>query len=388
MVNFPVTSRDWIEALVAFDTTSALSNLALIEFVEAYLLSLGIPFSRSHGNNETKANLYASVGPAVAGGIVLSGHSDVVPVEGQAWCSDPFVVEERSGRLYGRGTADMKSFLAVALALLPEFRRQDLKRPIHIAISHDEEIGCLGVPSLIEQMMGARQRPALVIVGEPTSMRVVNAHKGVWAFETHIRGRPAHSSQPQRAANAIVAAGRIVSFLADLAEEKKRRGPRDERFEPPFTSFNIGQIEGGTALNIVAQDCRIVWEFRPLPNDAPEKIVADLATFVQSEVLPELRAVAPEAEVETLTLARVPALRPSENDAAEALARALTGQNASEAVSFGTEGGLFEAAGLSVVVCGPGSIDQAHQPDEFVALEQVAACEAFLRRLAAWAAAA
>ena len=195
MVNFPVTSRDWIEALVAFDTTSALSNLALIEFVEAYLLSLGVPFSRSRGNNETKANLYASVGPPVAGGVVLSGHSDVVPVEGQAWSSDPFIVEERGGNLYGRGTADMKSFLAVALALLPEFQRHDLKRPIHIAISHDEEIGCLGVPSLIEQMMDEHQQPALVIVGEPTSMRVVNAHKGVWAFETHIRGRPAHSSQ-------------------------------------------------------------------------------------------------------------------------------------------------------------------------------------------------
>jgi acetylornithine deacetylase len=386
MKEFPATSREWIEALVAFDTTSARSNLELIEFIEVYLTSLGVPCWRTVNADQDKANLFATVGPELSGGVVLSGHSDVVPVTGQDWSSDPFTVRESGGRLYGRGTADMKSFIAVALALVPEFLDRNLKRPLHLAVSYDEEVGCLGVPGLIDRLSRDSQRPALVIVGEPTSMRVVNAHKGVCAFETRIQGRPAHSSQPQRAANAIVAAGRIVSFLADQALTKKQQGPKDERFEPPYTSFNIGKIDGGTALNIVAQDCRIVWEFRPLPNDDPDKLLDDLNTFVRTEVLPELRASAPKASVETVPLARVPALLPEPEGTAETLARGLTGQNDSAAVSFGTEGGLFQAAGFSVVVCGPGSIDQAHQPNEFVALEQVSACEDFIRALAAWAA--
>ena len=386
MTKIPTTSREWIEALVSFDTTSARSNLELIEFIEAYLTSLGVPCWRTVDAGRAKANLFATVGPALAGGVVLSGHSDVVPVEGQEWSSDPFTIRESDGRLYGRGTADMKSFIAVALALVPEFLRRNLKRPVHLAVSYDEEVGCLGVPSLIDRLSRDPRRPALVIVGEPTSMRVVNAHKGVCAFETRIHGLPAHSSQPQRAANAIVAAGRIVSFLADQALTKKTQGPTDERFEPPYTSFNISKIDGGTALNIVAQDCRVVWEFRPLPEDDPEMLLGELDAFVRDEVLPELRVGSPEASIRTVPLARVPALLPEPEGAAEALARGLTGQNDSAAVSFGTEGGLFQAAGFSVVVCGPGSIDQAHQPDEFVALEQVSACEEFLRSLAAWAA--
>jgi len=380
--SWPKTSRQWIERLVAFDTTSARSNLDLIDFVEAYLRDLGVDCRRSSDTPEPKANLYATLGPPAPGGIVLSGHSDVVPVAGQHWSSDPFVVVERQGRLYGRGTADMKSFIAVALALAPEFLSLGLARPIHLAISYDEEVGCLGVSSLIAQVTRELPRPALVIIGEPTSMRIVNAHKGVCAFETVIHGRAAHSSQPQRAANAILAAGRLVAFLGDLADEKRRQAAPRCPFDPPYTSFNIGRIDGGTALNIVASECRVVWEFRPLPEDDPGAILARVERFIASEILPELRNNAPEASIETKTLARVPALHPEEQGAAEALVRRLTGQNDSAAVSFGTEGGLFQEAGLSTVVCGPGSIDQAHRPDEFIELAQVEACESLLRKLA------
>jgi acetylornithine deacetylase len=382
MTAWPTSSREWIERLVAFDTTSARSNLELIDFVEAYLRSLGADCRRSSDTAELKANLFATLGRPGPGGVVLSGHSDVVPVEGQPWSSDPFKVEARDGRLYGRGTADMKSFLAVALALAPAFLRLDPMRPLHLAISYDEEVGCLGVSSLIAQIDRELARPALVIIGEPTSMQIVNAHKGVCAFETTIRGRAAHSSQPQLAANANLAAGRLVAFLGDLAAERRRAASADSRFDPPYTTFNIGRIEGGTALNIVAADCRVIWEFRPLPDDDPEAIVARITDHIAEELLPRLRENAPEAAIETRALARVPALRPEDEGPAEALVRRLTGLNDSAAVAFGTEGGLFQEAGYSVVVCGPGSIDQAHRPDEFIEIAQVEACEKFLDDLA------
>lgn len=381
MTAWPTSSREWIERLVAFDTTSARSNLDLIDFVEAYLIGLGADCRRSCNTAEPKANLYATLGPGVPGGIVLSGHSDVVPVEGQTWSSDPFEVEERDGRLYGRGTADMKSFLAVTLAAAPTFLRRRPARPLHLAISYDEEVGCLGVSSLIAQIDRELPRPALVIIGEPTSMQIVNAHKGVCAFETAIRGRAAHSSQPQHAANAILAAGRLVTFLGHMATEKRRAADADSRFDPPYTTFNIGRIEGGTALNIVASDCRVVWEFRPLPEDDPAAILSRVEGFIAEELLPQLQENAPEASIETRTLARVPALHPEEQGAAEALVRRLTGRNDSIAVAFGTEGGLFQEAGYSVVVCGPGSIDQAHRPDEFIDTAQVEACERFVEDL-------
>jgi acetylornithine deacetylase len=382
MTMWPTSSREWIERLVAFDTTSARSNLELIDFVETYLVSLGADCRRSSDTAEPKANLYATLGPGVPGGIVLSGHSDVVPVDGQPWSSNPFKVEERDGRLYGRGTADMKSFLAVTLAAAPAFLRRGPARPLHLAISYDEEVGCLGVSSLIAQIDRELPRPALVIIGEPTSMQIVNAHKGVCAFETAIHGRAAHSSQPQHAANAILAAGRLVTFLGHLATEKRRAASADSRFDPPYTTFNIGRIEGGTALNIVASDCRVVWEFRPLPEDDPAAILSRIEGFIAEELLPRLRENAPEASIETRALARVPALRPEEQGVAEGLVRRLTGRNDSAAVAFGTEGGLFQEAGYSVVVCGPGSIDQAHRPDEFIDIAQVEACERFLEDLA------
>ena len=386
MTDIRPQSRDLIDRLIGFDTTSAKSNMDLIDFAQDYLENLGARCRRTVNAEGTKANLFASLGPEAPGGVVLSGHSDVVPVEGQAWDSDPFTVVERDGKLYGRGTADMKSFLAVAMALVPEFQAQPLKHPLHIAMSYDEEVGCTGVGSMIDDITANVPRPEMVIVGEPTDMKIINGHKGCYIFETRLKGQAAHSSQPHRGGNAIFAAGRLVAWLADLAAEKRAAAPADNPFDPPYTTFNLGLIEGGKALNIVAQDCRFGWEFRPIPSEDTEAIVRDFETYAQNEVLPALREFAPEASIETERMSTVLPLTPVADDAAEALVRHLSGSNAaSGVVSFGTEGGLFQAAGLSAVVFGPGSIDQAHKPNEFITLEQVAACEDFLLKLRDWA---
>lgn len=383
MTDATLDPKEMIARLIAFPTVSSRSNLDLIDWVEERLTGLGARCRRTANAEGTKANLFASIGPDIPGGIVLSGHSDVVPVEGQTWSSDPFTLTERDGRLYGRGTADMKSFLAIALALAPEFAARPLRRPIHLAFSYDEEVGCLGVGGLIEDMSANLPLPALAIIGEPTDMRLVTGHKAVHAFRTSITGRPAHSSQPHRGAGAIFAAGRMIEKLWQLGQEKRQHS--DPRFEPPYTTVQVGTIEGGTALNILPGACSFVWEYRSLPGDDPTDIHRRMEAFAQEEVLPALREFAPEADIVTEAIAAVPPLTPEREGAAEALVRRLTGANESRMVAFTTEGGLFQQAGLSTVVCGPGSIDQAHQPDEFIELSQVEACTAFLRRLADWA---
>jgi len=380
-----IDTKEMIARLVAFDTTSWRSNLELIDWVEDYLAAHGARCRRTFDDDGRKANLFATIGPERAGGIVLSGHTDVVPVEGQHWQSEPFALTERDGRLYGRGTCDMKGFLAIALALAPEMAGAPLQRPIHLALSYDEEVGCFGVGRLIADVTANLPRPAAVIVGEPSEMRPVNAHKGVRVYRTVVRGRAAHSSQPQLGANAIIAAARIVEFIRQRAQRHRLEGPHDARFVPPYTSFQVGRIEGGTATNIVAEHCSLLWEFRPLPGDDGDAIEAGVLGFIDDEVLPELRQTAPEAAVTTERIAGVVPLAPENAGVAEALIRQLTGANEAGAVSFATEGGLFQAAGLSTIICGPGSIDQAHQPDEFIALSQVAACEAFVRRVIDWA---
>ena len=380
-------SREMIDRLVGFDTTSAKSNLALIDFAQDHLETHGARCRRTVNAEGTKANLFASFGPDAPGGVVLSGHSDVVPVGGQAWDSDPFTVIERDGKLFGRGTADMKSFLAVALALVPEFQAQALQHPLHIAMSYDEEVGCTGVGSMIDDIVTNLPRPEMVIVGEPTDMQIINGHKGCYIFETRVKGQAAHSSQPHHGGNAIFAAGRLIAFLADTAARKRASAPADSPFDPPYTTFNLGLIEGGKALNIVAQDCRFGWEFRPIPSEDVEAVVRDFEAFARDEVLPALREFAPEATIETERMSTVLPLTPLADNAAEALVRRLSGSNAAAGVvSFGTEGGLFQAAGLSAVVFGPGSIDQAHKPNEFITLDQVAACEDFLLKVRDWAA--
>lgn len=378
------TPLEMIERLVSFDTTSAKSNLELISFVEDYLDGHGVKHHRFANNEGSKSNLICSVGPDVEGGIVLSGHSDVVPVTDQAWDSDPFTTVQKDGLLYGRGTADMKSFLAIALALIPTFKHASLKKPVHIALSYDEEVGCLGVGSMIAGLNGVVPAPRIVLVGEPTSMQVVNAHKGVFGFQTVIEGQAAHSSLPQLGASANLAAGRLVNLIADLAAEKQQGASKDCPFEPPYTTFNVGQINGGTALNIVPRHCEFVWEFRLLPGDDAQAIIARYEKAVAEEVLPYLRATFSEAQITTRSICTVPPLEPEENGEAEALACHLTGANTTNVVAYGTEGGMFQAAGLSTVVCGPGSIEQAHKPNEFISLSQIEACEIFMKKLAVW----
>jgi acetylornithine deacetylase len=380
------TPRRLIERLVGFDTVSAKSNLDLIDFVERYLAGHGVASRRSYDAGREKANLFATLGPERPGGVVLSGHTDVVPVEGQPWDGDPFAVTERDGRLYGRGTADMKSFLAAALALVPEALAAGLRKPLHLALSYDEEVGCFGAEVMIADIKANLPPPAIVIIGEPTSMRLVNAHKGGAGFETRITGKEAHSSQPHRAASAITAAAELIGLIMEMAEEKRRDGPRAGRFEPPYTTFNVGTIEGGSALNIVPRHAGFTWEFRTVPGDDGEVILARFNRFAEEQVLPRLRRTAPEAAIETETLSWVPGLRPETDSPAEDLVRFLTGSNRTEVVSYATEGGLFQEAGMSTVVCGPGSIDQAHRPNEFIEVAQVDDCTAFLRNLIAWAA--
>ena len=382
------TSIEMLGHLIAFDTVSSKSNLELIAFVEAYLAEFGIASRRTVSPDGEKANLYATIGPEQAGGIVLSGHTDVVPVEGQPWTGDPFVMTRRDSRLYGRGTSDMKAFIAVCLALAPEAAQVALRKPLHFAFSFDEEVGCTGVGHLIEDVTRNLPMPAAVIIGEPTDMKLVNAHKGGYGFRTTVTGKEAHSSQLHRAGHAVYAAIDLIQFVRQVAEEKRQAAPPDSPFEPPYSTLSVGTIDGGTALNIVPRQCVFEWEMRPLPGDDAEEVLARFNRYAESEVLPRLRETAPEANIVTEMEAAVPALEPEPDSPAEALVRLLTGANQSHVVSYCTEGGLFQRAGLSTVICGPGSIDQAHRPDEFIETSQIEACEDFVRRLIDWAATA
>jgi acetylornithine deacetylase len=375
------TPREMIDRLVAFDTTSRESNLGLIEFVEDYLKGHGLKPLLVPNSKGTKANLWVTIGPDAPGGIVLSGHTDVVPVDGQPWTSDPFKTLVRDGKLYGRGTSDMKSFCAVALAFVPQFLAAKSATPIHIALSYDEEIGCLGVRPLIARIVKEMPKPKLVIVGEPTDMQVVNAHKGIRAFRTTITGREAHSSHTDKGVNAVMVAAELITYLETLAADMRRRGDGSGRFDPPYTTVQSSVIHGGTALNILARECMFQWEYRFLPGSDEHEVAERFARFAEETVLPRLRRTAPEADIVTTAGQRVPSLQPMPDCPAEALARQLTGRNSSEAVSYGTEAGLFQEAGIPTVVCGPGSILQAHKPDEFIALAQVDLCAAFMRRL-------
>ena len=377
------TSREMIDKLVSFDTTSHLSNLALIEFVEAYLASHGVAAQRVTNEDGSKANLFATLGPAdKAGGIVLSGHTDVVPVEGQDWSTDPFRCVERDGKLFGRGTSDMKGFIAVALAFVPEFLKDGPQIPIHLALSYDEEVGCLGVRPMIDGIIRHMPRPQVVIVGEPSLMKVVNAHKSIQSYSTTVTGLESHSSATDKGVNAVMYAAELIGFLSQMAEEMRRRGDASSRFQPPYTTVNVGPIRGGTALNIIPKTCSFLWEYRALPDLDPDEIIGRFNAHVAENVLPRMRAVHPGANVETRVRAQAPGLAPAEGSPAETLVLKLAQCNAAEAVSYGTEAGLFQLADIPTVVCGPGDIAQAHKPDEFVELAQIAECERFMRRLA------
>ncbi len=371
-----------LERLVAFDTTSHLSNLALIEWVEAYLADLGVASRRVTNAGGTKASLLATLGPDADGGVVLSGHTDVVPVKGQAWTSDPFVLTERDARLFGRGSSDMKGFLALALAAAPDFLAAGLPKPIHLAFSYDEEIGCFGAPAMIEVIARELPRPALVVVGEPTSMEVVSGHKGITAWRVTVTGREAHSAQTHLGVSANMAAVRLMAALAELADQLERDADPGSPFLPKHPTLTIGKIAGGTAGNILARECQFLFDLRaPAGVDVRRHLAGflDLAAKIDAEI----KARAPEGGVRVEQLADVPPLRPEPDGVAEAFVRRLAGDNGPARVaSFASEAGQFQGAGLSTVLCGPGSIDQAHQPDEYVDLSQMQRGAAFMIRLA------
>jgi acetylornithine deacetylase len=380
-----MTALELIRRLVAFDTTSSLSNLALIEFVRDFLTGHGVDSVLVMNSEQTKANLIASIGPRVEGGVVLSGHTDVVPVAGQNWDTDPFTVTEKGGRLYGRGTADMKSFIAAALSLVPDFTARALRVPIHLAFSYDEEVGCLGAPSLLKRLTADRPRPALVIVGEPTDMKVAGAHRGISAFRTRVTGKPGHSSMPGGGVNAIAYAAECVNFLTEVAEDMRAR-PGDTDFDPAYTTINVGRIEGGQAVNIIAGECVFEWDCRPVPGSDAGEAARRLETHVAGGLGVRMRAGgAEEAGITTEQTISVPPLIAAPGSPAEALVLSLTGHNHTTTTAFASEAGLFQEAGIPAVVCGPGSPGQAHRPNEFIELDQVEACVAFLRRLADWA---
>jgi acetylornithine deacetylase len=372
--------QELLAKLVGFDTTSAKSNLALIAFVQEYLASNGIESTLVPSADNKKACLFATIGEG-EGGIGLSGHSDCVPVDGQKWTSDPFTLTERDGKLYGRGTCDMKGFIACVLASAPLFKSRKLKEPIRILISYDEEVGCAGVRPMIAQLGKKLPRPRIVIVGEPTSMTVIDAHKRIDVYRTKVTGKEAHSSLPAMGVNAISVAAELIGELDRLAEEIAA-SENDPRFEPPYSTVSVGIIEGGTAPNIVPKACEFRWQVRSLPGTPVDEAPRDLAAFAEKALLPKMRQVTADAAIETESQTTVPSFMAAPQSDAVALAMALTGANRTSGVSYATEAGLFESAGCPAVVCGPGDIAQAHAADEFVSVAQLEACMTFLADLA------
>ena len=377
-------SRALLASLVGFATVSRDSNLALIEFVRDYLQGLGVDCELIYNAERSKANLLASMGPQVAGGIVLSGHTDVVPVDGQAWTVEPFCMSEADGKLFGRGTADMKGYLASVLAAVPLFLASDLRRPVHLALSYDEEVGCLGVRSLLELLPQRIPAPALCLIGEPTELKPVLGHKGKLAMRCHVHGAACHSAYAPYGVNAIEQAARLIGRLGEIGATLAEPELQDSRFDPAYSTVQVGVIQGGTALNIVPADCRFDFEVRALPDFAPQAVVDELQHYAQTTLLPAMQAIKAETSIRFEQLSAYPGLATPADSAAARLIAQLCGSDAFSTVAFGTEGGLFDAAGIATVVCGPGSMEQGHKLDEFVSVEQLHACDRLMDRLAAW----
>ncbi len=379
-----LSAREIMEALVSFPTVSRDTNLPLIDWVEAYLTSIGVKAYRMpKADDPSKHAIFCHVGPEVPGGVVLSGHTDVVPIDGQDWSSDPWTVTERDGKLYGRGTCDMKGFDALALHALKRALKSDLKRPLQIALSFDEEIGCAGAPPLIEAMAEAGlPKAGAAIIGEPSMMACVTGHKGSASYDIHIKGHEVHSSLMHKGVSAIHEAARLIEWANARNAESQARTPSPVAaiFNPPWTTLHVGKISGGTAHNITAGDCRFVMEMRFVPDDDPEAWTGAANARI-AEIENEMQAVAPKTRIIVAQGEDVPGLVPEEDGMAEGLVRRITGDNADHVVSYGTEAGHFQAAGISSVICGPGNIEQAHQADEYISLAQFEAGEAFLAKV-------
>jgi len=381
-----LNSVEMLQRLVAFDTTSRNSNLDLIRYIQASLEEFGVPSTLIPNEEGTKANLYSSIGPNRPGGIVLSGHTDVVPVDGQPWSTDPWTLTGKpDGNLYGRGTCDMKGFIAAVLSHVPAFQRAKLGVPVHLAFSYDEEVGCLGAHSLAERLVGNVPRPQAVIVGEPTMMGVVNAQNAGGGLIATFTGVEAHSSMTHLGVNAIHFAGDFIHWLNELQDELMQRKRTDIDTVPGHTTINVGIVSGGTAGNILARECVLNWGYRTLPGDDAMEVQRRAEKYVAELLLPKMQARHPQADIRLRRRSFVPGLKPEENEEASRLALQWTGGNRTYAVPYGTEAGIFRSHGIPTVICGPGDISQAHQPDEFVARSQMDACDAFLARMIRWA---
>ena len=379
----PLTQRtiELLEKLVGFDSVSRNSNLPLIEWIESYLDAHGVHHERAPSPDGTKSNLLARIGAPAPGGVVLSGHTDVVPIDGQEWDTDPFTLTQKGDKLFGRGTSDMKSFVAVCLALVPHFKSLALKKPIYFAFSYDEEIGCLGAPVLLAHMTKHIPLPEFVVIGEPTLMQVVTAHKGVLSFETVVHGLEAHSSQPHLGINSVHVACDLVHFLKTMSEELAEKGKRDERFVPPYSTVHVGVINGGTARNIIAKECHFVWEIRPLPGDDADALVARFTAYAE-KLKKQIQEKFSGADIVTRPMSRMTGVTlPEKGQAACKRVMRCAHSNRELAVSFGTEAGVFQDNGIPAIICGPGSIDQAHKPNEWIEISQIGACIDFLLRL-------
>jgi len=374
-----------LRELIAFDTTSRESNLAIIEHIRSYLENLGIDSRITHDETNTKANLWATIGPTTTGGVVLSGHLDVVPVDGQQWSQHPFDMWQADGKLFGRGVVDMKGFIAVCLAMTPQLLKQQLKVPVHFAFTYDEEVGCIGVHGLLQDVVENLPLPRAVIVGEPTSMQIIGGHKGSRSYQTTVKGVPAHSSDPRLGVNSIMASARLVSFLESLQKELADNHNPNCQFDPPWSTIDLGIINGGTANNIIPEFTTVQWGFRLLPEDDADALEKRVTDYIDDELIPDLKAQSSNADVITENSNEVAPLIPDDKSPAEQLIRHLTGLNASGVVSFGTEAGAFQRSGVPAVVFGPGSINQAHQPDEFIEIDQIGECIEFMYKLLDWA---
>ncbi|HBS49724.1 MAG TPA: acetylornithine deacetylase [Rhodobacteraceae bacterium] len=368
--------------LIAYPTVSSDSNLEMIAELATRLEGCGARVSMIQDESGRKANLFATLGPDGPGGLVLSGHTDVVPVTDQDWTHHPFLMHEgEDGRLYGRGACDMKGFIAACVALAPEMAALNLRRPIHFAFTYDEEVGCLGARALVPELQARGIEPAMTLIGEPTMMRVIEGHKGCCEYTVRFSGLEGHGSAPDHGVNAAEYAARYVMHLLELRSALMLRAPRGSRFDPPWTTINVGRMAGGHAHNVIAGKAEVEWEMRPVRDDDRDFVRRALDAYVESELLPAMRAVCPQADISTEVIGEVAGLEPMEENAIRDLVAGLLGANGADVVPFGTEAGLFQQMGMSVVVCGPGSIDQAHKPDEFVSLDQLSACLDMLERL-------
>lgn len=381
-----MNAREWLTELVSMDTTSRNSNLALINRVQVWLEAQGASCQRTVNPEGTKANLFATLpghDGKMEGGIVLSGHTDVVPVDGQAWDTDPFQVHEAGGRLFGRGVADMKGFIAIALSLVPEFMRMKRKRPLHLALSFDEEIGCAGAPYMIEELRARGLKFDGCVVGEPSGMKVVVAHKGINMFQCRVHGKAAHSSLTDRGCNAIEHAASLICKIRDIANTHKQQGPYDKDYDVPYTTLSTNQIQGGIAINTIPDLCEFTYEFRNLPGMNADALQEQIESYIKEELIPTMQGEHAAADVVVSSSSRAPGLSPDEASEITKLIRELTNDRETRKVAYGTEAGLFQSLGIPTVICGPGYIEQAHKANEFIDIEQLEECDRFLRRIAA-----